>query len=228
MKNYFKSTLTVILFCLFNDTTAQDAAIGNSNGYFSLFGNLSLSKQLINDKGIGSQFIYSFDEVNNNTFKPGYTAGGRYDGMIKGSNFYSISLSANRVVSGSKYKNIYTMSPVIGDFTHYKADSKMITINLAAHFRKLLPISNVNKYKFFVLLGPSIDYRISRFGSDHVVYEKGKRILVNGDLGLEFENKGYYVLFAHYRVESNFFKAVVPINLNRFELGMSIKTRDLF
>lgn len=228
MNNYFKGSLIVLLFFFFNNVFAQETTKARPSGYFSLFGNMSLSKQVINDNDVGSQFNYAFDEVNNNVFKPGYSIGGRYDGTIKGSNFYSLSLSANRIVSGSKYKNSYEMSPVMGDFTHYKADNKMMTINAAVHFRKLLPISDVSKYKFFLVLGPSIDYRISAFGSDHVVYEKGKRILVNGDLGLEFDNRGYYVLFAHYRIGASLPKPVVPISLTRFELGMSIKTRDLF
>ena len=228
MNIYFKGSLTVALFFFFNNLLAQETTKAKSAGYFSLFANMSLSKQVINDNGVGSQFNYPFAELNRNSFKPGYTVGGRYDGTIKGSNFYSISLSANRVNSGSKYKNSYAMSPVIGDFTHYKADNKMMTINAAVHFRKLLPISDVSKYKFFLVLGPSIDCRISGFGSDHVVYEKGKRILVNGDLGLEFDNRGYYVLFAHYRIGASLPKPVVPISLTRFELGMSIKTRDLF
>lgn len=228
MNNYFKVLIILPLFFLMNRVIAQEAIKTKSSGYFSLFANLSLSKQVINDKGVVSQFNYAFDDVNDNTFKPGYTFGGRYDGTIRGTNFYSLSLSANRIVSGSMYKNKYTLPPVIGDFTHYKADTRMTTINLTAHFRKLLPISDVSKYKFFLVLGPSVDYRISGFGIDHVVYGRGKRILVNGDLGLEFDNKGYYVLFAHYRFGSSLSKPVVPINLNRFELGMSIKTRDLF
>jgi hypothetical protein len=228
MNKFFKASITVVLFLFFNSLMAQEADKTRSSGYFSLFGNLSLSKQVIDDKGVGSQFNYAFDDVNSNMFKPGYSGGGRFDGTIKGNNFYSISLSANRVVSGSKYTNKYSLAPVIGDFTHYKADNKMTTINLAAHFRKLLPISDVSKYKFFLVLGPSVDYRISALGSDHVVYEKGKRIMVNGDLGLEFDNRGYYVLFAHYRMGASLSKPVVPISLTRFELGMSIKTRDLF
>ena len=228
MNNYFKTSLTVILFFFFNTLLAQETTKTKPSGYFSLFGNLSLSKQVINDNGVGSQFNYAFDELNSNTFKPGYSAGGRYDGLIKGNNFYSISLSANRIVSGSKYTNKYSLAPVIGDFTHYKADTRMTTINIAAHFRKLLPISDISKYKFFLVLGPSIDFRISSVGSDHVVYEKGKRILVNGDMGLEFDNRDFYVLFAHYRVGTNLSKLIVPISLTRFELGMSIKTRDLF
>lgn len=228
MKKYLLKTLPAIFLFFLNPLLAQETNKGKPSGYFSLFGNLSLSKQIINDNGIGSQFNYAFDEVNNNTFKPGYSGGGRYDGTIKGNNFYSISLSVNRIVSGSKYTNKYTLAPIIGDFTHYKADNKMTTINFATHFRKLLPISDVSKYKFFLLLGPSVDFRVSGFGSDHVVYEKGKRILVNGDLGLEFDNRDYYVLFAHYRMEARLSKPVVPISLTRFELGMSIKTRDLF
>ena len=229
MIKYLIINLSGIFMMIFMNTLlAQETSKIKSSNCFSLFGNLSLSKQVIDDKGVGTQFNYSFDELNSNNFKPGYTAGGRYDGVIKRNNFYSISLSANRVVSGSKYINKYSLAPVIGDFTHYKADNKMATINLAAHLRKLLPISDANKYKFFLVLGPSIDYRMSRFGSDHVVSEKGKRVLVNADMGLEFDNRNYYVLFAHYRVGANLSKLIVPININRFELGMSIKTRDLF
>jgi hypothetical protein len=228
MTRLFRSIIPIIFLFFLNTTFSQEITNYNSNGYFSLLGSLSLSKQLVNDISVGPQFNYAFNEVNNNVLKPGYSFGGRYDGTIKGTNFYSLSLTANRIVSGSKYVNKYTLAPLLGDFTHYKADNRMTTIRIAVHYRKLLPIGDVNKYKFFLVLGPSIDYRLSGFSNDHVVYEKGKRILVNGDMGLEFDNKGYYVLFAHYRFGSNLSKQLVPIHINRFELGMSIKTRDLF
>ena len=52
--------------------------------------------------------------------------------------------------------------------------------------------------------------------------------LCNGDIGAEFDNQDYYVLFAHYKLGVHLFNSIVPIQLNRFEIGMSVKARDLF
>jgi hypothetical protein len=194
----------------------------------SLFGSLVLSKQNINDNGITAPINYLYNTVNSNTFNTGYSGGFRIDGIYKEKHRYSLSFAVNRIAAGNDYKNKYSLSPFIDDFTHFKADNNFTTLSIAAHYKKLLPVNDMNKYKFYALFGPSFDYKISSISSENLVNGAGNRAIINGDLGAEFDNKGYYVLFAHYKFGSNLFKSTVPVQLNRFEIGMSIKAKDLF
>ena len=86
----------------------------------------------------------------------------------------------------------------------------------------------MRRYKFYAVAGPSLDYKISTISAEHLINGAGNRTYINGDLGAEFDNKGYYVLYAHYKLGTNLFSSSVPTTLNRFELGMSIKVKDLF
>ena len=193
-----------------------------------LLGSLDLSKQNINDKGITNPLNYLYNTVNSNTFKPGYTAGFRIDGVYKEKLPYSFIFAVNRISTGNNYLNKYNSSPFIEDFTHFKADNQFTSICVAAHFKKLLPISDMKKYKFYAIAGPSFDYKISKISNDNLVDGSGNRALINADLGTEFNNNDYYIIFAHYKLGTNLFKSDVPVQLNRFEIGMTIKARDLF
>ncbi len=194
----------------------------------SLFGALSFNQQTINDKAVTTPINYLYDAVNTNSFKAGYSGGFRVDGIYNEKNRYSLSLSVNRVNAGSKYSNKYTLSPFIEDFTHYKADNQFTTLSIAAHYKKLLPINDMRKYKFYAVFGPSVDYKISQISKEHLINGVNNRVFINGDLGAEFDNKGYYILYAHYKLGANLFKSNVPMQFNRFEIGMSIKAKDLF
>ncbi len=199
--------------------------VGND---LSLFGALSLNKQSINDHGITAPINYAFDAVNSNTFKPGYSGGFRIDGIYKEKHRYSFSLAVNSVNTGSEYKNKYTIAPFIGDYTHFKADNKYTTISIAAHYKMLLPVNDMRKYKFYAIAGPSLDYKISTISKEQLINGAGNRAFINADLGAEFDNKGYYILYAHYKLGANMTNSSVPVQLNRFEIGMSIKAKDLF
>jgi len=199
--------------------------VGNE---LSLFGSLDLSKQQVNDNGITVPVNYVYNTVNSNTFNPGYSGGFRIDGIYKEKHRYSLSFALNRIAAGNQYKNKYSLSPFIDDFTHFKADNNFTTINITAHYKKLLPVNAMNKYKFYAVFGPSFDYKISSISSENLVNGAGNRAIINGDLGAEFDNKGYYVLYAHYKLGANLFQSTVPVQLNRFEIGMSIKAKDLF
>ncbi len=199
--------------------------VGND---LSLFGTLSLNKQNINDNGVTAPVNYLYNTVNNNTFKPGYSGGFRIDGIYKEKHHYSLSLAVNSVHAGSNYNNKYTIAPFIEDFTHFKANNNYITISIAAHYKKLLPVNDMRKYKFYVVAGPSFDYKISKISNENLINGSGNRSFINGDLGGEFDNKGYYILYAHYKLGTNLFQSTVPVQLNRFEIGMSIKAKDLF
>lgn len=194
----------------------------------SLFGSLVLSKQDINDNGITAPLNYLYNTVNSNTFNPGYSGGFRIDGIYKEKHRYSLSFAVNRITTGNNYKNKHSLSPFIDDFTHFKADNNFTTLSVAAHYKKLLPVNAMNKYKFYAVFGPSFDYKISRISNENLINGAGNRAIINGDFGAEFDNKGYYVLFAHYKLGVNLTSSTVPVQLNRFEIGMSIKTKDLF
>ena len=194
----------------------------------SLFGSLALSKQNINDNGVTAPINYLYNTVNSNTFDPGYSGGFRIDGIYKEKHRYALSFAVKRVAAGNHYKNKYSLSPFIDDFTHFKADNKFTTLSIAAHYKKLLPVNAMNKYKFYAVFGPSFDYKISRISNEQLINGAGNRAIINGDLGAEFDNKGYYVLYAHYKLGVNMTSSSVPVQLNRFEIGMSIKAKDLF
>jgi hypothetical protein len=194
----------------------------------SLFGALTLNNQSVNDAGITAPLNYLYNTVNNNVFKPGYSGGFRYDGIYDQKHFYSVSVAINRVSVGTLYKNKYSQAPFVDDFTHFKADNQFTTLNVAAHYKMLLPVNDMRRYKFYAVAGPSLDYKISTISAEHLINGAGNRTYINGDLGAEFDNKGYYVLYAHYKLGTNLFSSSVPTTLNRFELGMSIKVKDLF
>ena len=194
----------------------------------SLYGSLNLSKQKINDNGITAPINYLYNNVNSNSFETGFSGGFRIDGIYNEKHCYSFSFGINRIAIGNYYQNIYSLAPFIDDFTHFKADNVFTTINIAAHYKKLLPVNDMNKYKFYAVIGPSFDYKISSISEENLINGASNKAIINGDFGAEFNNKGYYVLFAHYKYGVNMKSSSVPIQLNRFEIGMSIKTKDLF
>ena len=194
----------------------------------SLFGTLALSKQNINDNGVTAPINYVYNTVNSNTFNSGYSGGFRIDGIYIEKHRYAFSFAVNRISVGNNYKNKYSLSPFIDDFTHFKADNNFTTLSIAAHYKKLLPVNAMNKYKFYAVFGPSFDYKISSISEENLINGAGNRAIINGDLGAEFDNKGYYILYAHYKLGANLFQSSVPVQLNRFEIGMSIKAKDLF
>jgi len=194
----------------------------------SLYGSLNLSNQKINDNGIKAPINYLYNSLNNNSYEAGFSGGFRMDGMYKERHRYSFSFGISRIAVGNYYQNIYSLAPFIDDFTHFKAENVFTTLNITAHYKKLLPVNDMNKYKFYAVVGPSFDYKISSISEENLINSAGNKAIINGDFGAEFDNKGYYVLFAHYKYGVNMKSSSVPIQLNRFEIGMSIKTKDLF
>ncbi len=229
MKVSVLGSLILVLFvlCLSVEIKAQIPK-KESRGNLSLFGALSLNNQSIDDNGITTPVNYLYNTVSNNAFKPGYSGGFRWDGNFKKSDAYSFIVGINKISAGSFYKNKYSIAPFPEEFTHFKADNNFTTISIAAHYKKLLPINKMDKYKFYAVAGPSVDYKISKISNENLINGAGNRSIINADLGAEFDNKGYYVLFAHYEIGTNLFNSSAPIQLNRFEIGMSIKAKDLF
>ena len=226
----------IVLISIFSKVDAQEttkkSVVKTSNffkqGDLSLFGALSFSNQTVNDRNITAPVNYLYSSVNSTAYNSGYTGGFRWDGVCQQKHNYSIIVAVSQVNAGSHYSNKYSLSPFIEEFTHFKADKQFTTINIAAHFKKLLPVNDMNKYKFYAVFGPSVDYKISSINKESLLNGAGNRAIVNADLGTEFDNKGYYVLYAHYKFGGNLFNSSVPLQLNRFELGMSIKVKDLF
>jgi hypothetical protein len=194
----------------------------------SLYGSLDLSKQIINDNWITAPINYLYNNVNSNSYNSGFSGGFRIDGIYKEKHPYALSFAVNRISTANNYQNKHSLSPFIDDFTHFKADNNFTTISIAAHYKKLLPVNAMNKYKFYAVFGPSFDYKISSISNENLINGAGNRAIINGDFGAEFDNKGYYVLFAHYKLGVNMTSSSVPVQLNRFEIGMSIKAKDLF
>jgi len=149
----------------------------------SLFGNLVLSKQNINDKGVTAPINYLYNTVNSNTFNSGYSGGFRIDGIYKEKHRYALSFAVNRVAAGNYYQNKHSLSPFIDDFTHFKADDKFTTLSIAAHYKKLLPVNDMNKYKFYAVFGPSFDYKISSISKQNLINGAGNRAIINSDFG---------------------------------------------
>ena len=195
---------------------------------FSIFGSMSLNRQMINDRGVTVPINYVYETVNNNSFKPGYIGGFRWDGIYHDRHRYAVIVAVNRVNAGNYYTNKYNLNPLLNEYTHFKADDQFTTLSVALHYKKLLPINDMNKYKFYAVIGPSIDYKISTISENNLIANAGKRAFINGDVGAEFDNKGYYILFAHYKMGSYFSSSAASVQLNRFEIGMSIKAKDLF
>jgi len=149
----------------------------------SLFGALVLSKQNINDNGITAPINYLYNTVNSNTFNSGYSGGFRIDGIYKEKHRYALSFAVNRVAAGNYYQNKHSLSPFIDDFTHFKADDKFTTLSIAAHYKKLLPVNDMNKYKFYAVFGPSFDYKISSISKQNLINGAGNRAIINSDFG---------------------------------------------
>lgn len=201
---------------------------GNAVKEWSLFGSMTFNKQAVNDAGINAPINYLYNSVNNNVFKPGFSGGLRYDIKLEDKYLYSIILGVNRVSAGTFYKNKYSLDPFIDDFTHFKADNEFTTLSFASHMKFLLPVNDMTDYKFYVVAGPSIDYKISNLNKEQLINGAGNRAFLNGDLGAEFDNKGYYLLYAHYKFGKNISNSAVSVQMNRIELGLALKLKDLF
>ena len=220
-----KLTIVKSAFC----KTWNKTFVNFTDNNISLLAGMSFSKQTIKDAGYNSSFNYNLLDYNKNEFKPGFLAGFRVDGKYNKVHDYSVSFSLNKIATGTHYKEPGGLAPFLGTFSHFKADDQFLNLSIAAHYKKLLPISDTSKYKLYVVVGPSLDTRLSGQSTDNLVNNNYQRFLLRGDLGLEFDNHGYYTLFMHYKQGiTSFTKSPIHSNLNSFELGVMIKASDIF
>ena len=190
---------------------------------------INFSKQNIKAGLYKSSFNYDLSDYNKNVFKPGYYGGFTVDGKYKKKHAYSFAFSLNKIAAGTNYKDAGTFAPFIGSFSHFKADDQFFTLSIAAHYKKIIPITDTAKYKLYVIAGPSLDTRISRQSADNFVNNNYQRFMLKADIGLEFDNNTYYTLFLHYKQGINSItKSPIQTNMNCVELGVKIKAIDLF
>ena len=198
------------------------------NSTFLLAG-MNFSNQGITANGYNSSFNYNISGNTVSGFKPGYFAGFRVDGLYKDKRNYSFQVSLNKIATANYYKDTKSLPPFLGSFSNFKADDQFLNLNIAMHYKKLLAISDTSKYRFYFVLGPSLDTRLSKQSADNLVNNNYARFLLRGDVGFEFENKNFYTLFLHYKQGlTSFTKSPIKTNVNSFELGMMIKASDLF
>jgi hypothetical protein len=191
-------------------------------------GSVVFSKQSLTEKRVTTPFNYLYDEVNNNVYKTGFSLGVRSEGKLKRKNRYSVSVAMNQINAGAHYRKKFTLSPFIEEFTHFKADKKFTTINIAAHYKHFIPLRRIKNHKFYAIAGPSVDYRISTISQESLVNGASKRAFIGADFGAEIERDSRYLFFAQYKLSTNFSQTTVPVKLNRFEIGMCINTKHLF
>jgi hypothetical protein len=216
--------ISSVLICVVSNAQYYN----NSNIGWSIYLANTFSGEIVDDANVKVPINYVYGKINNNDFKQGPSIGLKYDGVFSEKSGFTISFGVNAINTGTFYKNKYTISPFIEELTHFKADDQFTTLNIATHYKYLLPIADMDNYKFYGVFGPSFDYKISNISPDHLVSGANDRTFLNIDFGLEFDNKSYYVLYLHGKKGTNPTNSTVPIKLNRLELGLAVKLRDIF
>jgi hypothetical protein len=195
----------------------------------SLLAGVNFSKQSVSADGYTSNFNYNITENNNDLFKPGFFVGARIDGTYQQQHDYSLAVSLNKLTTGIGYTSYSKIPPYMGRFTSFKGEDNLLLLNVAAHYKKLIPIGDRVRYQMYVVAGPSVEINIGSTSIDNQVSDAYKKIFLKGDIGLEFNNRSNYNLFFHYHQSlSSLTGASIKTNLNSFEFGMMTKVKDLF
>lgn len=194
-----------------------------------VFAGMGLAKQNIDIGNYSNGFNYSLNDFQKNIYKPGFLGGIRFDGIYKEKHLYSFAFSLNKVSTGTNISNGIKISPFVGDFITIKPEDQFVFFNFASHYKKIVKITDTSKYKLYVVVGPSFDWRLSGQSLDNQVHHNYKQIQIKGDLGLEFDNKTYYTLFLHYYHSlTSITKQPINTSYNAFEMGIILKAKDLF
>lgn len=194
-----------------------------------LFAGMNLSKQTINEQSYHSSFNYRLEDINKNVMNPGYFIGARIDGKYKDKHLYSFIFGLNKYATGTNYQNRKSIDPFIGAFTNFKADQQILALNFAAHYKYNIILGDTTKRKLYLVVGPSIDIRLSNQSIDNHVNKLYSPIFLKADIGLEFDNHSYYTLFLHYKQGVNsIVRAPIHNQLNTVDFGVLLKANDLF
>lgn len=194
----------------------------------SLLAGANFSKQNVDAGAYRSNFNYAYNDINEDVYKTGYFGGIRLDGLIQKKHEYSLGFNFSKITSGANYLSSSRLTPVVGNFSPFKAEDYFFVMNIAAHYKKLIPYGDLTKFKFYLVAGPSFDARISKVSLDNQVTNAYKQIFIKGDLGVEFNNRSLYTLFLHYNHNiGSLTKSPIQTNLNSFQLGIMVKATDL-
>lgn len=192
-----------------------------------LMAGMNFAKQNIRANDYNAPFLYAVEQKD--VFKPGFMAGFRVDGKYKEKHPYAVSFTLNKYAAGANYKETKNLEPFLGSFSSFKATEQLFSLNMTALYKKNIPITDTTKYKFYVVAGPSIDFRLSGQGLDNQVNNSYRKMFLRAHLGLEFDNKSYYTIFFHYKQGiHSVTKSPIHTGFNSFDLGMLIKASDLF
>jgi hypothetical protein len=194
----------------------------------SLLAGANFSKQSVDAGGFNSNFNYAYSDINEDVYKTGYFGGFRLDGKFKKKHEYSLGVTLSKISAGANYTSSTSLKPVIGSFSTFKAEDHFFVLNIAAHYKKLIPYGDLEKFKFYIVGGPSIDARLSNTSLDNQVTNAYKKLFIKGDLGVEFNNRSLYTLFFLYQHNiGSLTKSPINTNINSFQLGIMVKATDL-
>ncbi len=230
--NWKKSTAPKVVT---DNTKVGETTIGESlteaaqATTISLMTGVNFSKQSVASGSYNSNFNYNIATIGNEAFKSGFFGGVRLDSRYKNKHDYSLSASIGKLTSGTSYTESKKMPPFSGNFSSFKAEESFVLLNLAAHYKKLLPIGDRVRYQFYAVVGPSVDFRLSGTSLDNQVNDAYKKMFFMGDIGIEFSNRKNYNLFFHYHKNlGSITNAGITTGINSFEIGMAAKATDLF
>jgi len=190
---------------------------------------MNLSKQSIFSANHNSSFIYPLNEVQNNAYKPGFSAGLRIDGKFKEIRPYALSVSINRYAAGSHYRDVKSFQPFLGDFSSFKADSRFLNLNVSYLLKKNVILRDTTKFKLYAVAGPSIDVRLSKQTLQNKVNNNYRLLYFRPTVGVEFDNQSFYTIYLHYTPGIySINRSEIRNRFNTMEVGMLLKWKDLF
>lgn len=195
----------------------------------SLLAGLNISKQDISVGDYSSRFNYNINDYQKNTYKAGYFWGFRIDGKSQLKDKFDFSLSFNKIITGTNYKDASSLTPFIGGFSKFKGDDNFFMLNINTHYKKQIASLNSHKSKMYLIAGPSIDIRLSNQSEDNQIYNAYRKFIIKADFGIEYNNQDYYTLFVHYKLPNSSY-TIQPISthLNVLEIGTAFKLNGLF
>jgi hypothetical protein len=195
----------------------------------SVLAGLNIAKQNISLGDFSSRLNYNLADYQNNSYKAGYFLGFRVDSKKDVKDKFDFSVSFNKVNTGTNYKDAPSLAPFLGSFSKFKADDNFFLLNVNTHFKKAIFSASTKEKKWYLIVGPSVDIRLSSQSDDNQINTIYRRCILKADLGIEFDNQSYYTLFIHYKQPLTSF-TIKPIstNLNVFEIGTVFKINDLF